>query len=115
MSSEALAKFVQTIPFAQKIANGLGNMVLFRRVIQLEKKMTSMEEEARERSRELARYSYYLSFDYIYSSKVKVREFCLFLKHEKIFKMKSFYFCNSHALTVFNLFIFCFYVPIGLK
>jgi hypothetical protein len=37
-------------------------------VNQLEKKMASMEEEARERSRELARYLYYLSIDYVYSS-----------------------------------------------
>jgi hypothetical protein len=38
--------------------------ILCRRVIQLEKKMASMEEEARERSRELARYLLVVSLYY---------------------------------------------------
>jgi hypothetical protein len=70
MSSEALAKFVQTIPFWHK-RSLIALAILFRRVIQLEKKMASMEEEARERSRELSRYSDYLSIDYAYASLLK--------------------------------------------
>jgi hypothetical protein len=59
MYSKALAKFVRILPFARKLLMALA--ILSRRVIQLEKKVASMEEETRERSRELARYVLVLS------------------------------------------------------
>ncbi len=65
--------------------------------------MASMEEEARERSRELARYLYYLSIDYAYASFYSKRILFVLKGRQKHLNAVFFCFCNSHALKVLNL------------
>jgi hypothetical protein len=74
-----------------------------------------MEEEARERTRELARYLYYLSIDYVFFVLSYRILFVLKKRQNHHYNAVFFYFFNSRALKVLNLSIFYFLRPDRVK